>query len=370
MRIALSPVLSPMNRQRRVALVLGGGGILGAAYEIGALAALEEEVGPLPSLFDIFVGTSAGSFVAAVVSQGISARTLYEATIRHDPILHIRPDDVYRLDMGRLLSGCAKFCQSTVRAVAEHLRAGRFPPLLDVLNRAQARLPVGFLRIDGLDAALCRIFHAHGLTNRFSGLDKKLLIPALDIEEGVRAVFGENPDSDPTICEAVTASSAIPRLFGPVRIGDRYYVDGAIGGIANLDVPLRHGATDVLAVNPIVLTSFPRCEAGSLKHHSRCVAHAGLGVILDQCLRIEHGIAFHCAYRWATLAHPDVRFLLHQPDRSEMHAENSMNYEVHERVLRSGYRAMALDLASRREIFDNFFSHHQSPDVLAGGVRA
>ncbi|MEX0880456.1 MAG: patatin-like phospholipase family protein, partial [Thermoanaerobaculia bacterium] len=48
------------------ALVLGGGGILGAAYEIGALAAWEEQrgSGSIYRDFDIFVGTSAGAFVA------------------------------------------------------------------------------------------------------------------------------------------------------------------------------------------------------------------------------------------------------------------------------------------------------------------
>jgi predicted acylesterase/phospholipase RssA len=44
--------------------VLGGGGILGAVYVIGTLAAMEKTSGARAHLFDIFVGTSAGSFVA------------------------------------------------------------------------------------------------------------------------------------------------------------------------------------------------------------------------------------------------------------------------------------------------------------------
>src|SRR5215217_8070859 len=55
----------------RVGLVLGGGGLVGASWLIGALEALESETGWSPSEADLIVGTSAGSVVGALMAEGI-----------------------------------------------------------------------------------------------------------------------------------------------------------------------------------------------------------------------------------------------------------------------------------------------------------
>src|SRR5438270_13881114 len=55
------------------ALVLCGGGITGLAYEIGALRALDDLLVDLTvNDFDIYVGTSAGSIVGALLANGVS----------------------------------------------------------------------------------------------------------------------------------------------------------------------------------------------------------------------------------------------------------------------------------------------------------
>jgi NTE family protein len=59
-----------MTTSKRVGLVLGAGGTLGAAWMIGGLSALEAHIGrPLPEA-DIIVGTSAGSIVATALRHG------------------------------------------------------------------------------------------------------------------------------------------------------------------------------------------------------------------------------------------------------------------------------------------------------------
>src|SRR5436190_9791127 len=60
-------------RRSRTALVLGGGGFTGGVYEIGALRALDLlAVNRTVNQFDVYVGTSAGSFVAGLVANGVT----------------------------------------------------------------------------------------------------------------------------------------------------------------------------------------------------------------------------------------------------------------------------------------------------------
>src|SRR5438067_838002 len=63
----------PRRRRSRTALVLGGGGFTGGVYEIGALRALDLlAVNKTVNQFDVYVGTSAGSFIAAMVANGVT----------------------------------------------------------------------------------------------------------------------------------------------------------------------------------------------------------------------------------------------------------------------------------------------------------
>src|SRR5438128_10536734 len=60
-------------RRSRTALVLGGGGVTGGVYEIGALRALDIlAVNRTVNEFDVYVGSSAGSFVASLVANGVA----------------------------------------------------------------------------------------------------------------------------------------------------------------------------------------------------------------------------------------------------------------------------------------------------------
>src|SRR5437879_10411456 len=99
----------------RTALCCCGGGVTGGMYEIGALAALDDFFAPPdPSAgngteagrtfsvndFDVYVGTSAGAFLATVLSSGIRARRLFRAALDDDPnFFPARRSDIYRFDV-------------------------------------------------------------------------------------------------------------------------------------------------------------------------------------------------------------------------------------------------------------------------------
>ena len=65
----------------RTALVLGGGGVTGVAWEIGLVAGLAD-AGVHLSTADLVVGTSAGSVVGALLTSGADLETLYERQLR------------------------------------------------------------------------------------------------------------------------------------------------------------------------------------------------------------------------------------------------------------------------------------------------
>src|SRR3712207_4355890 len=73
-------------RRSKTALVLGGGGFTGAVYEIGALRALDLlSVNRTVNQFDIYVGTSAGSFVASLAANGVTPEEMMRVVNQQVP---------------------------------------------------------------------------------------------------------------------------------------------------------------------------------------------------------------------------------------------------------------------------------------------
>src|SRR6476469_7690649 len=74
------------RRKSRTALVLGGGGFTGGVYEIGALRALDLlAVNKTVNEFDVYVGTSAGSFVASLAANGVTPEEMMRVVNRQVP---------------------------------------------------------------------------------------------------------------------------------------------------------------------------------------------------------------------------------------------------------------------------------------------
>src|SRR6185437_11132229 len=73
-------------RRSKTALVLGGGGLTGGVYEIGALRALDLlSVNRTVNQFDVYVGTSTGSFVAALAANGVTPEEMMRVVNRQVP---------------------------------------------------------------------------------------------------------------------------------------------------------------------------------------------------------------------------------------------------------------------------------------------
>ncbi|HEY9304392.1 MAG TPA: patatin-like phospholipase family protein [Mycobacterium sp.] len=197
------------------ALVLGGGGVAGIAWETGILQGIADESPATAQALldsDVLVGTSAGSAVVAQIGSGLSleelfARQVQEASTELDPGVGI--DAITELFLAALSHPDDTVPQKRQRigAVALTTQTVTEPVRRNVIAQ---RLPV------------------------HSWPDRMLRVTAIDIATGELVVFDR--DSGIELIDAVAASCAVPGAWPPVTIGDRRYMDGGIGSTINLDV--------------------------------------------------------------------------------------------------------------------------------------
>ncbi len=316
---------------RGTALVLGGGGFLGAMYEIGCLRALERKLDAGPLAFDLYVGTSCGAVVAALLAAGYRAQELYEHA------RSFRPSDFCRLDRGTLARAAARFPYHLARRLLRGLFGG-FAAIVEMQAVVQEAVPAGLFDLAPLARFVRDRLRARGLEDSFEALPRRLYVPAVDLDTGQRVVFGDPDSAAASVSLAVAASCAIPRYFQPVSIAERDFIDGGIGDALNLDVALERGARDVLAVNPIVAPLNDRkvrCLPAPADGCGR-LAQQGLVAVLSQSIKISHMICTDTALKYHRLRRPDVRVEVIEPDRLNVDLDHPMDVRGRARVLALG----------------------------------
>lgn len=231
----------------RTALVLGGGGLVGMAYHAGALKALDDAGLDLPAA-DLMVGTSAGSILSSYMRCGWSADDFYDyAHGRHPDVQKDpeRPQDQMRriftplwqtnVDRARRLIGSG-FAMAASRG---YLRRAGTP------GRAlRSTFPAGMYSTDETR----RRFH-EDLPQAWP--DRDLYICAVDLYSGELVPFGHRDAPGAPLPDAVLASTSIPGVFPPVRIGDRRYVDGGAKSATSLNLATEEGCTHIICVAPL-----------------------------------------------------------------------------------------------------------------------
>lgn len=243
----------------RTALVLGAGGVLGAAWMAGALPAVQERL-PCPAgEVDVIVGTSAGSVLAAALRCGVSVGEMvaYQRGEPAGPLAGTSSD----LTAGpwpplpQLQFGSPRLMLATL------LTPHRVHPSVG----ASAWLPRG----RGNHAVLREMVHAlHLHAHRDSAPADppdwvgggQTWVVAVDYDSGRRVVFG-SPGSPPArLPEAVAASCSIPGWYEPVVIGGRRYVDGGVRSATSLGLLAREKVEEVHVLAPMasIVTGRPR----------------------------------------------------------------------------------------------------------------
>jgi len=215
-------------------LVLGGGGILGEAWMSGVLAGLDEAGGLDSRACERFVGTSAGSIVAARLVAGRSLR-------RPGARPRAAEADGGAPPRGRVLREAVRVGWLATAPLAPLALAAAAPAGAAVRSLALARVPAGRYPLTDLHKRV------GDWRARFDG---RLRVCTVDRSNGRRVVFGAPGAPKASVADAVQASCAIPAVFEPVRIGGREYVDGGAWSVTNLDVAPVSRGTRVLCLEP------------------------------------------------------------------------------------------------------------------------
>ncbi|HXP21655.1 MAG TPA: patatin-like phospholipase family protein [Streptosporangiaceae bacterium] len=243
----------------RVGLVLGAGGVLGAAWMTGALAAMQARM-PCPmSDVDMIVGTSAGSVLAAALRCRVGVDDLI--AFQRGEAAGVLQDHVNAVDSGPLPPPPQLRVGSPRLMAASLLTPHRVHPWVG----ASAWLPRGRARHAGLRSMVDVLHrHAHQSVPPFgvppAWVADHTWIVAVDYDSGRRVVFGREGAPPARLADAVAASCSIPGWFEPVVIGGRRYVDGGIRSATSLGVLASAGLDEIYVLAPMasVVTDHPR----------------------------------------------------------------------------------------------------------------
>ena len=186
------------RRRRRptskTALVLGGGGFTGGVYEIGALRALDLlAVNRTVNEFDVYVGTSAGSFVASMLANGVTPEEMMRVLNRR------LPSPIREMDQGALLrpnyrgyASSALLFPLRLAGVAREL-AGRIGDVsvMDVVTGLAGALPTGLYDGRAIERYVEEVLSDPDRSNDFRLLEQELYLTATDLDTTERVILGE-----------------------------------------------------------------------------------------------------------------------------------------------------------------------------------
>lgn len=345
----------------KIGLALAGGGPLGGIYEIGALLALNEAIDGLDFAdVDVYVGVSAGSFVASTLANGISVEEMGRLLVsrrgkpqRFDPALFLQPNFAEYL---RRMALAPKFlAEGLWQFVRNPMKHG----LLESLSGVAKAIPTAVFDNEPIERFLADLFSNRGMTNDFRELAHKLLIVGVDLDTGEAVRFGAAGHDDVPISKAVQASTALPGLYPPVRIGDRYFVDGGLKRTLHASSALDEGVDLLFCVNPIVPYDASHAPPGDDKRHDSLV-EGGLTVVLSQTFRALIHSRMKVGMAKYETSYVDRDVVLFEPDSSDskMFFTNVFSYANREMVCQHAYRTTRRDLWLRRHRLAPILKRH------------
>ncbi len=219
-------------------LVLGAGGVLGAAWTIGALAAVRDEYGWDPRDAEVLVGTSAGSVLAASLGCGLGVDQL----VGHQRGLPV-PGIEYDHAAGSALPPLPRPGIGSPRGLAQAaLHPFRTTPMMAL----STVFPIGRGSLEPVGRLVDAVADDSGWARH-----PQTWIVTMDYDGGRRVVFGRAGAPPARLRDAVMASCAIPGWYAPVRIGPSRYVDGGTCSPTSLDLVAALGLDEVVVLSPM-----------------------------------------------------------------------------------------------------------------------
>lgn len=342
----------------KIGIALAGGGPLGGIYEVGACAALGESIDGLdPVRADVYVGVSAGSFVAALLANGFEPKRLARILLGQDPDLSFDPSRLLRPALSEYAQRLRQVPRLLGEAMVDRLSG---PPrkLFESLQHLSSALPTGVFDGAGLDAVLRQLFAHSGRSNDFRELRSRLFVVATDLDSSQAVVFGAPGRDAVPISTAVQASAALPGLFPPVEIDGRDYVDGALIKTLHASVALREGVDLLLCVNPLVpidATGLSARSGGRLR-----LTDGGLPVVLAQTFRAIIRSRMRVGMERYRHEFKDADVMVFEPaqDDEVIFLANLFSYGDRARLCEHAYQHTRADLYRRRDELGPLLQRH------------
>jgi predicted acylesterase/phospholipase RssA len=352
-------------RRDKTALVLGGGGFTGGVYEIGALRALDLlTVNSSVNQFDVYVGTSAGSFIAALCANGVTPEEMMRVVTRQGK-LPFKDIDIGDLLRPNLTEFARKGAMMPWRALllARQLVSQRGAiSVMDAVMGLAEGLPSGAYTGAGIESYLHKVLDEPGRTDDFRQLACELYLTATDLDTCERVIFGVDPSEDVPISTAVRASGALPMVYSPVKVGDRELIDGGIISTTNLDIAIEAGAKFVVVINPIV--PFVNDFSGSVRTlrgtRPRRVSDMGFAQIGYQAFKLVAHQRLHELKKGWEDRYPGVDIVLIEPEPTDelMFQTSMMSFASRVEIARHGFQSVTKHLAGEYEHYQAIAERH------------
>src|ERR1700688_590050 len=172
-------------RRDKTALVLGGGGFTGGVYEIGALRALDLlAVNSNVNNFDVYVGTSAGAFIAALCANGVTPEEMMRVVTRQGKVAFKDIDigDLLRPNVKEFVRKGAEIPFRAASVARQVISQPGGTSLMDLFMGLADCLPSGLYTGAGIEKYLQEVLNEPGRTDNFGELDCELYLTATDLD--------------------------------------------------------------------------------------------------------------------------------------------------------------------------------------------
>lgn len=354
-----SPKLSASRNKPRIGLALAGGGPLGAVYEIGALAALEESIEGLDvNDAAVYVGISAGGIIASGLVNGITPHEMCRLFVESDADgatdMLFKPELLLKPAWSELRKRAATLPMLLASSMFDYVRRGGKSGIARSFERQKEALPAGIFSGLGIHHFLEQTFATEGRINDFRDLKGRLILVATDLDSGESIRFGQPGFEHVPTSKAAQASAAVPGLFPPVEIDGRHFVDGALRKTLHASIALDEGIDVLICLNPIVPYN------AKIMFAPGKLSEDGLLTVLSQTLRAIIHSRVEIDMASYTITYPDSDIFLFEPSQedAEMFFTNLFSTNSRRRMCENAYQHTRVTLWRDREEIGKKLARH------------